>query len=69
MLRPLVNQDGMILFMATIGLTFFLEGFGQTILGSDVYALDAGMPKDPLFVLESVFDGGVLVNKSTSGTA
>ena len=28
MLRPLVNQPHIILFMAAIGLTFFLEGFG-----------------------------------------
>ena len=34
-LRPLVNQPGIILFMATIGLAFFLEGLGQTIFGAD----------------------------------
>ncbi len=34
-LRPLINQEGIILFMATIGLAFFLEGFGQTIFGAD----------------------------------
>lgn len=34
-LRPLVNQHGIILFMATIGLAFFLEGFGQTVFGAD----------------------------------
>jgi branched-chain amino acid transport system permease protein len=62
-LRPLVNQDGVILFMATIGLSFFLEGFGQSLWGSDVYALDVGMPKDPLIVLQNVFEGGVLVNE------
>ena len=39
-LRPLVNQEPIILFMATIGLTFFLDGFGQTIWGSDIKALD-----------------------------
>jgi len=68
-LRPLVNQDGVILFMATIGLTFFLEGFGQSLWGSDVYALDVGMPKDPLIVLESVFEGGVLINEGDVVTA
>ena len=62
-LRPLVNQEGIILFMATLGITFFLDGFGQTIWGSDIYTLDLGIPKDPLFILESAFDGGVLVNK------
>ena len=39
-----------------------LDGFGQTLFGSDIYKIDVGLPKDPLFLLESVFDGGVLVN-------
>jgi branched-chain amino acid transport system permease protein len=68
-LRPLVNQDGVILFMATIGLTFFLEGFGQSLWGSDVYKLDVGMPNDPLIVLQNVFDGGVLINEGDLVTA
>jgi len=38
-LRPLVNQPDIILFMATIGLTFFLEGLGQILWGSDVKVL------------------------------
>jgi branched-chain amino acid transport system permease protein len=49
--------------MATLGIAFFLEGFGQTVWGSDIYTLDLGIPKDPMFVLESVFDGGLLVDK------
>ena len=47
MLRPLVNQDPFILFMATIGLTFFLEGFGETLWGSNVKRLDVGIPEQP----------------------
>src|SRR5690242_17977797 len=62
-LRKLVNQEGIILFMATIGVTFFLEGLSQTLFGSDVYPLNLGLPKDPIFLLESVFDGGILVNE------
>jgi branched-chain amino acid transport system permease protein len=62
-LRSLVNQEGIILFMATLGISFFLEGFGQAVWGSDIYTLDIGLPKDPMFILESVFDGGLLVNK------
>ncbi|MBI1776538.1 MAG: branched-chain amino acid ABC transporter permease [Proteobacteria bacterium] len=62
-LRPLVNQEGIILFMATIGLSFFLDGFGQAIWGSDIYILDFGVPKDPIFILESLFEGGILVNE------
>lgn len=34
-LRPLVNQPDIVLFMATIGLAFFLEGFGQAIFGGE----------------------------------
>ena len=62
-LRKLVNQEGIILFMATIGVTFFLEGLSQTLFGADVYPLNIGLPKEPMFVLESVFDGGILVNE------
>ena len=38
-LRPLVNQPDIILFMSTIGITFFLEGFGELIWGGDVKPL------------------------------
>ena len=62
-LRHLVNQEGATLLMATLGITYFLEGLGQTIFGSDIYKIDIGMPKDPIFMLDSVFPGGVLVNK------
>src|SRR6266496_3269140 len=43
-LRPLVNQEHIILFMATIGLSFFLEGFGEMLWGSNVKRLDVGIP-------------------------
>jgi branched-chain amino acid transport system permease protein len=43
-LRPLVNQEQIILFMATIGLNFFLEGFGELVWGSNVKKLDVGIP-------------------------
>ena len=62
-LRPLVNQDGIILLMATLGIAYFLDGFGQLIWGSDIYTLDIGMPKEPVIVLDNVFQGGILVNK------
>jgi branched-chain amino acid transport system permease protein len=61
-LRPLVNQEGIILFMATLGVTFFLDGFGQTVWGSDIYKIDLGIPADPLFVLDPPFEGGLLVD-------
>jgi branched-chain amino acid transport system permease protein len=60
-LRPLVNQAGISLFMATIGISYFLDGFGQAVWGSDIYTLDIGMPKRSLTLFESVFEGGVLV--------
>jgi branched-chain amino acid transport system permease protein len=43
-LRPLVNQEHIILFMATIGLNFFLEGFGEMVWGANVKRLDVGIP-------------------------
>src|SRR5438046_1985209 len=43
-LRPLVNQEHIILFMATIGLNFFLEGFGEMAWGANVKKLDVGIP-------------------------
>ena len=60
-LRPLVNQPGISLFMATLGVAYFLDGFGQTLWGSDIYTLDIGIPKETIFILQSVFEGGVLV--------
>ncbi len=60
-LRPLVNQEPIVLFMATLGVTYFLDGFGQTIWGSDIYTLDVGMPKEPKILLENAFEGGILV--------
>ena len=56
-LRPLVNQEAIILFMATIGLNFFLEGFGEMAWGANVKKLDIGIP-DTSFVVR-----GVLVNR------
>ncbi|GAB3193400.1 branched-chain amino acid ABC transporter permease [Hydrogenophaga aquatica] len=62
-LRHLVNQEGVTLLMATLGITYFLDGLGQTIFGSDIYQINVGMPKDPVFLFESVFEGGVLINQ------
>jgi branched-chain amino acid transport system permease protein len=62
-LRNLVNQEGTTLLMATLGITYFLEGLGQTIFGSNIYKIDIGMPKDPVLILESAFEGGIMINK------
>jgi branched-chain amino acid transport system permease protein len=56
-LRPLVNQEHIILFMATIGLNFFLEGFGEMVWGANVKKLDIGIPDESFKV------SGILVNK------
>src|SRR2546427_8984096 len=52
-LRPLVNQEHIILFMATIGLNFFLEGFGEMVWGANVKRLDIGIP-DRSFIVRGV---------------
>jgi branched-chain amino acid transport system permease protein len=62
-LRHLVNQEGATLLMATLGIAYFMEGVGQSLFGSNIYKIDIGMPKDPVFILENTFQGGVLVNK------
>nr|WP_275099762.1 branched-chain amino acid ABC transporter permease [Sedimenticola hydrogenitrophicus] len=57
-LRSLVNQEHIILFMATIGIAYFLDGFGQTIWGSEVKNLDLGFSQAPDFY----FGGLILIN-------
>jgi branched-chain amino acid transport system permease protein len=56
-LRPLVNQPQISLFMATIGLTFVLEGASQAVWGSVVRGLDLGIPDTPLEI------SGILISK------
>jgi branched-chain amino acid transport system permease protein len=62
-LRHLVNQEGTTLLMATLGISYFLDGIGQTIFGSDIYKIDVGMPKEPIMAFEQMFEGGILINK------
>ena len=50
------------LLMATLGVSFFLDGFGQTVWGSDIYQIDTGLPKTPVLVAENIFQGGILIN-------
>ena len=47
-LRPLVNQPPITLFMATIGLTFVLEGLSQLVWGSQPHGLELGVPDVPM---------------------
>ncbi len=47
-LRPLVNQPQITLFMATIGLAFFIEGLAQMMWGANVRGLDLGLQDEPI---------------------
>jgi len=60
MLRHLVNQEPIILFMATIGLAYVLEGMGDIMWGSDVKLLDIGIPQG---AWEWLWDQGIYVEK------
>ncbi|MBH1982697.1 MULTISPECIES: branched-chain amino acid ABC transporter permease [Janthinobacterium] len=55
-LRPLVNQPEITLFMATIGLTFFIEGLAQLMWGSQVHKLDLPIEDVPMQFLMDRFD-------------
>ena len=57
MLRRLVNQEEIVLFMSTIGLSFVLQGLGETVWGSNVKLLDVGIPNESFEV------GGILLNE------
>ena len=60
-LRPLVNQHEIALFMATIGLTFFIEGLAQMLWGSTVRTLDLGIQDVPFDWL--IDKTGILVSQ------
>ncbi len=53
-LKHLVNQEPIILFMATIGLAFFLEGLGDLMWGSEIKKLDVGLPQGISGTIENV---------------
>jgi branched-chain amino acid transport system permease protein len=58
-LRPLINRPPVILFMATLGLSVFIEGLAQLLWGTQVHGLDLGISDEPIFlgnVLLSRFD-------------
>ena len=50
-LRPLVNRNPNTLFMATLGLSFVIEGLAQLLLGTDVHQLDLGIDDIPVSIL------------------
>ncbi|MEI2780160.1 MAG: branched-chain amino acid ABC transporter permease [Candidatus Competibacter sp.] len=60
-LRKLVNQPPIALFMATIGLAFFIEGLAPMVFGSDPRALDLGIVDEPI---EAILDNwGMVISK------
>lgn len=59
LLRPLTNRSPMTLFMATLGLSYVVEGVAQGVMGSQVRALNLGVEDLPIFlgdILISQFD-------------
>jgi branched-chain amino acid transport system permease protein len=60
-LRPLVNQPQISLFMATIGLSFFIEGLAQLAWGANVRGLDLGIQDEPITQLSDAL--GINVSK------
>jgi branched-chain amino acid transport system permease protein len=57
LLRHLINQEPIILFMATIGLAYFLEGLGDLMWGADVKAVDIGLPQGGSLWWEDITKG------------
>jgi branched-chain amino acid transport system permease protein len=57
MLRPLANRSAMTLFMATLGLSYVVEGAAQGLMGAQVHALDLGIEDVPIII------GGVLISQ------
>jgi len=65
-LRPMVGQEEIILFMATIGLFFFLEGFGETVFGGNNQSVPAaalGIERGPLHLFGGNLKGGLTLQK------
>ncbi|HEY8899337.1 MAG TPA: branched-chain amino acid ABC transporter permease [Chthoniobacterales bacterium] len=56
-LRPLVNKPPIVLFMATLGLSYVIEGMAQLVWGTQVHGLDLGIEDTPFEV------GGILISK------
>ena len=64
--KHLVNQEPIILFMATIGLAYFMEGFGDLMWGGEMKKLDVGLPQGiNLWIDErtyEIFDYGFFID-------
>lgn len=62
-MRPLVNQSLLALFMATVGLSYFLEGASQLVWDSAVHGLKLGISNDPIFLKEYIPGFDVLISQ------
>lgn len=58
-MRPLANQSLLSLFMATVGLNYFLEGLAQGVWDSAVHGIDLGISNDPIFLIDKFPDLGL----------
>ena len=67
-LRPLVNRPPITLFMATLGLSFMIEGLAQTLWGSQVHGLDLGIADTPFEVHGVMISQFDLFAAGTAGT-
>ncbi|WP_377828306.1 branched-chain amino acid ABC transporter permease [Bradyrhizobium lupini] len=66
-LRPLVNRPQITLFMATLGLSFVIEGIAQIAMGASVHELDLGIVDTPITVGEVQVSQFDLVAAATAG--
>lgn len=67
-LRPLVNRPPITLFMATLGLSFVIEGLAQTLWGSQVHGLELGIEDKPFDIHGVMVSELDLFAAATAGT-
>lgn len=64
--RHLVGQEPIILFMATIGLAYFLEGFSDLMWNAEIKKLDVGLPQGINLAIDeftfNIFDYGFFID-------
>lgn len=66
-LRPLVGRSQITLFMATLGLSFIIEGLAQGLMGAEVRALDLGIEDVPITIGDIMVSQFDLFAAATAG--
>lgn len=66
-LRPLTNRSPMTLFMATLGVSYVIEGVAQGLMGANVHALDVGIEDVPIFIGDLMISQFDLIAAITAG--